>query len=45
MNKNKANAKIRVEQDVDLVLKNMKLNFLGQPQDEVLIMNHDRLMR
>ena len=27
----KANARIRVEQDVDLVLKNMKLKILGQP--------------
>ena len=35
----KANARIRVEQDVDLVLKNMKLNILGQPYDEVLIMS------
>ena len=33
----KANARIRVEQDVDLVLKNMKLKILGQPYDEVLI--------
>ena len=34
----KANAGIRVEQDVDLVLMNMKLKILGQPYDEVLIM-------
>ena len=34
----KANAKIRVEQDVDLVLKNMKSKILGQPYDEVLLM-------
>ena len=27
----KANARIRVEQDVDLVLKNLKLKILGQP--------------
>ena len=27
----------RVEQDVDLVLKNMKLKILGQPCDEVLM--------
>ena len=33
----KANARIRVEQDVDLVLKNMKLKILCQPYDEVLI--------
>ena len=38
MNGIKANARIRVEQDVDLVLKNMKLKILGQPFDEVLIM-------
>ena len=33
----KANAKIRVEQDVDLVLKNLKLKILGQPHDDVLL--------
>ena len=38
----KANAKIRVEQDVDLVLKNMKLTILGQPYDEVLIVTDSR---
>ena len=38
----KANARIRVEQDVDLVLKNMKLKFLGQPYDEVLIVTDSR---
>ena len=37
MNRIKANARIRVEQDVDLVL-NMKLKILGQPHDEVLMM-------
>ena len=37
MNGIKANARIRVEQDVDFVLKNMKLKILGQPYDEVLI--------
>ena len=31
MNGIKANARIRVEQDVDLVLKSMKLKILGQP--------------
>ena len=31
MNGIKANAKLRAEQDVDLVLKNMKLKILGQP--------------
>ena len=38
MNGIKANARIRVEQDVDLVLKQMKLKILGQPYDEVLIL-------
>ena len=38
----KASAKIRVEQDVDLVLKNLKLKILGQPFDEVLIMTDSR---
>ena len=42
MNGIKANAKTRVEQDVDLVLKNMKLKTLGQPYDEVLIMTDSR---
>ena len=38
----KANAPIRVERDVDLVLTNMKLKFLGQPKDEVLMMTDSR---
>ena len=38
INGTKANARIPVEQDVDLVLKNMKLKILGQPYDEVFIM-------
>ena len=38
----KANARIRVEQDVNLVLKNMKLKILGQPYDEVLIVTDSR---
>ena len=42
MNGIKANARLRVEQDVDLVLKNMKLKTLGQPYDEVLIMTDSR---
>ena len=42
MNGIKANARIRVEQDVDLVLKNMKLQILGQPHDEVLMMTDSR---
>ena len=33
----KANAKIQVEQDADLVLKNLKLKILGQPHDDVLL--------
>ena len=42
MNGIKANARIRVEQDVDLVLKNMKLKILGQPYDELLEMTYSR---
>ena len=42
MNGIKANARIRVEQDVDLVLKNMKSKILGQPHDEVLMMTDSR---
>ena len=30
-----ANARIQVEQDADLVLKNLKLKVLGQPHDDV----------
>ena len=37
MNGIKADARIRVEQDVGLVLKNSKLKILGQPHDEMLI--------
>ena len=33
----KANAKIRVQQYADLVLKNLKLKILGQPYDDVLL--------
>ena len=33
----KANARKRVEQDADLVLKNLKLKILGQPYDDVLL--------
>ena len=33
----KANARIRVEQDADLVLKNLKLKILGQAHDDVLL--------
>ena len=42
MNAFKGNARIRVEQDVDLVLKNMKLKILGQPFDEVLMITDSR---
>ena len=38
INGNKASARIRVEQDADLVLKNLKLKILGQqPHDDVLL--------
>ena len=33
----KASARIRVEQDADLVLKSLKLKILGQPHDNVLL--------
>ena len=33
----KANARIRVEQDADLVSKSLKLKILGQPHDDVLL--------
>ena len=33
----KANARIRVEQDADLVLKNLKLKILSQPYDDALM--------
>ena len=42
MNGIKANARIRVKQDIDLVLKNMKLKILGQPYDEVLMITESR---
>ena len=42
MNGIKANARLRVEQDVDFVLKDMKLKVLGQPHDEVLMMTDSR---
>ena len=37
LNGTKANARILVEQDVDLLSKNLILNFLGQPNDEVIL--------
>ena len=33
----KASARIRVEQDVDIVLKNLKLKIFSQPHDDVLL--------
>ena len=42
MNGTKANARTRVEQDVDLVLRNSKLKILGQPYGEVLILTDSR---
>ena len=42
MNGIEANARIRVEQDVDLALKNMKLKILSQPYDEVLMITDSR---
>ena len=38
----KANARIRVEQDVDLVLKNLKIKILGQPHDDVRLTTDKR---
>ena len=38
----KANARIRVEQDVNFVLKKMKLKVLGQSHDELLMMTDSR---
>ena len=38
----KTNARIRVEQDVDLVSKNLKLKILDQPYDEVLLITDSR---
>ena len=42
MNGIKAIARIQVEQDSDLALKNMKLNILAQPYDEVLMITDSR---
>ena len=42
MNGIKATARIRVEQDVDHLLKKLKLKILGQPFDQVLIMTDSR---
>ena len=38
----KASARIRVEQDAHLVLKNLKLKILGQPHDDVLLATDTR---
>ena len=38
----KVNARIRVEQNVDLALKNLKLKILGQPYDKVLLTTDKR---
>ena len=38
----KANARIRVEQDADLVLKNLELKILNQPHDDVLLTTDSR---
>ena len=38
----KASARIRAEQDADLVLKNLKLKILGQPHDDVLLATDGR---
>ena len=38
----KANARIRVEQNVDLALRNLNLKILGQPYDEVLFTTDKR---
>ena len=42
MNGIKANAQIRVEQEVDLVLKDMELKLLGRPHEELLITTNSR---
>ena len=42
MNGIKANERTRAEQDIDLVLRKMKLKILGQPHDEVLMMTDSR---
>ena len=42
MNGIKANERIRVEQDVNRVLKNMKLKIVGKSHDEVLMLTEQR---
>ena len=39
----KSNERIRVQQDADLVLKNLKFKVLGQPHDDVLLTTDRRL--
>ena len=41
----KAIARIRAQRDVDLTLKTLKLKFLGQPYDEVLLTTDRRYKR
>ena len=45
INGNRANARIRVEQDAELVLKNLKLKILGRPHDNVLVTTDRRFKR
>ena len=42
MNRIEANTRIRVQQDVDLVLRNLKLKILSQPCNEVLLTTDKR---
>ena len=42
MNGIKENTRIRVDQDFNLVLKNMKLKILGLPHDEVFMVTDSR---
>ena len=42
MNISKANVLMRVEQDVNLVLKKIKLKILGQPHDKILLTTDSR---
>ena len=39
----KASARIRLEQDADLVLKNLKLKILRQPHDDVLLATDEQM--
>ena len=42
INGSEASERIRVEQDADLVLKNLKLKIFGQPHDDVLLTTNRR---